>query len=221
MTKEEYLIEKENFYKLDMEYEKFKNNCLNNKCYRRTIISKQCLKDSKILSCFNKVQEKEKIKNEQIRDNIEIQNIEWQKRQIEKELGLEQKFEYELDEKYEIFKKDVWIKYAGFYDENVSHRKDWKDICMFWKCLNIQEKEKVIELNELNLFLNEHIDIAHIKGQGECPESSYDINNVCLIGRMFHGLLDIYKNPITMESINKQQRLDWFNRIKENYLNGE
>jgi len=213
-----------------IDLEIFKLNCYDGKCLRRTMLSKNCSKDFKQIACHikymkqieknkNRQEEKqEKLrskKEKEIKEQTEIANQEWQIKNCKKELGIEEPIEYEVDQQYETFKKDVWEKYTGFYDGNVSDRKDWKDICMLWNSLSEQEKNLCDELNEKDYFINHHIDIAHLVSRSEKTTKIYDIDNVVLMGRLFHSRIDQYLNPITGEKINKFQRAFWLSKVKK------
>lgn len=216
--------------KNEINIEAFLACCQNKNCLRHTMITKNCEKESKQWICFIKYKtklkkdinklnlklEQTKIKKEQEKkDAIEQSTKDWQIRSIKKELGIEESIEYEIDQRYETFKKNVWEHYIGFYDQNVSDRKDWKDICMFWKCLTEEEKNIIYNNDAENLWINKSVDIAHVLSRSERPDLIYDISNVFLIGRLWHGRIDKYKDPITNESINQEQRMKWFERIKK------
>jgi len=213
-----------------IDLEIFKLNCHDGKCLRGTMLSKNCQKQFKQEACFKKyMQQIEKNKNrqeekqtvkknkleEECKEKVANDVVDWQIKNCKKELGIEEPIEYEVDQQYETFKKDVWEKYTGFYDGNVSDRKDWKDICMLWNSLSEQEKNLCDELNEKDYFINHHIDIAHLVSRSEKTTKIYDIDNVVLMGRLFHSRIDQYLNPITGEKINKFQRAFWLSKVKK------
>lgn len=86
--------------------------------------------------------------------------------------------------------------------------------CRLWEILTQPEKDYVLEHFKADFISLSCIDPAHIKGKGAYIEFKYDKENVVTIYRYFHGLLDTYKDPITRKSITKQEREEWFNRIK-------
>jgi hypothetical protein len=130
-----------------------------------------------------------------------------------KEAGTLEPIEFEKDEKYEAFKKECWLYYLGFY-EGKSVYKNWKAYCMFWDCLTIQEKNELNNIYKDELWINVNLDIAHIEGKGENPAQKYNVENVVIIGRLWHGLLDTFKDPITRKPITQEERMNWFKRIK-------
>lgn len=197
-----------------MQVEEFKSLCNFKKCLRHTMYTTNCSKEWKQEQCFKKWDILQTKTKQQIDDAIKQSNDQWQIREQQKLDGTYEPKEFPLNEEYEQFKKDVWNTYAGFYDGNVSNRNDWKSVCMFWNCLTKEEKIQCDELNKKEYFLNRNIDIAHILGKGESPKNKYDIDNVVLIGRLWHSRLDTYKHPITNEPISKFERMDWFIRIK-------
>lgn len=124
-----------------------------------------------------------------------------------------QNIPFEVDEKQKQFIKACWIYNLGFYEEK-SNYTNWKDYCMLWNILNKEEKDYIIINFRENLFLNQNLDCAHIEGKGNNPKEKYNIENIVIIGRYFHRLIDDYKDPVTQENISGEQRDNWFKRIK-------
>ena len=197
----------------ELTIEDFKKSCNKKQCQRRTMITNNCSKEYKQEACFKKVITKLN-KQQAEKQEIQIQkNKDWTDYMTKKEAGLIEPIEFEKDEKYEQFKKDCWMKYIGFYD-GISVYKDWKDICMFWNCLTDKEKEFANDIDHKDMWLNKNLDIAHILGKGEKPELKFDLDNVVIIGRLWHSRIDKFKDPLTNMSISQQVRLYWFDRIK-------
>jgi len=57
------------------------------------------------------------------------------------------------------------------------------------------------------------IDPAHIYPKGSYPHMKYDEENVVLINRFVHSLLDVFKDPLTGEMITATKRLEWFEKV--------
>ncbi|GAF79336.1 unnamed protein product, partial [marine sediment metagenome] len=41
------------------------------------------------------------------------------------------------------------------------------------------------------------------------PDLIYDIDNIVLVSRYFHSLLDTFCHPVTRKKITKEERLEW------------
>jgi hypothetical protein len=209
--------------------EEFRIKCQKKNCLRRTMITKNCDKEYKQESCFKKFN----IHNEKIIAKQELQQIEklrkreqdiklenelrikeWQEYMQKKEAGTLEPIEFEKDERYEAFKKECWLYYLGFY-EGKSVYKNWKDYCMFWGCLTLEEKNELNITYNNELWINENLDSAHIEGKGENPSMKYNVDNIVIIGRLWHGLIDTYKDPITRKPITQEERIKWFERIRK------
>jgi len=63
------------------------------------------------------------------------------------------------------------------------------------------------------------IDHAHIFGKGAYPELKYDKDNIVLLNRYSHSMLDRYRHPITGEQITDSEVKQWWIFIvgKERY----
>jgi hypothetical protein len=181
-----------------MNKEEFKNKCEKGHCSRSTLKSKKCLTDEKRELCYTKflrLQEKHKQKNKEKSKKIK---------------------ETKIDQKWEDLLKKLWERDADVYTKGNCIRGDWQNYCRFWKCLTKDEKSYVMEEHSIDFWLNKNLDGAHIISRSEDVSLKYDLDNVVLIGRLWHSLLDQYKDPLTRESINKDERMSWMLRIKEN-----
>jgi hypothetical protein len=80
---------------------------------------------------------------------------------------------------------------------------------LFWKSLNFKEyylmKQKGIE--------NDVIDCAHLFGKGSHPHMKYLVENIILLPRSIHTLIDQNIHPITLEFLNQEERNDWWIKI--------
>jgi hypothetical protein len=180
-----------------VELENFKKCCEKNVCLRQTIRSSKCEKEYKQVTCYSKYLKKVEKNKEKTAERI--------KESYNKEVT--------IDERWVELRKQCWKRDAGFYD-GVFNRKDWMKCCKLWKSLNATERNHIIENYKNEIWLNENIDMAHILPVGSDIEKKYDLENVVLCGRMFHSLLDQHKDPVTRESISKEERIEWFKRAK-------
>ena len=64
-------------------------------------------------------------------------------------------------------------------------------------------------------MLSDELDCAHIKGKGSYPELNYDMNNIVLISRYFHTLLDQHRHPIFRHIITEEEKINWLKRAKK------
>jgi hypothetical protein len=122
--------------------------------------------------------------------------------------------EVKVDDAYEEFRKQVWIDDTGSFDGKV-RRKDWKNYCKLWNILTQEQKVFIIKNYAQEIWLNENLDVAHIKPKGSYPELKYDPLNGVVLGRYFHNLLDNYIHPITKQSISIEERIIILTKIKK------
>ena len=138
---------------------------------------------------------------------------------IKKPFNEEQlKYRYE---KYLASEKKKYEKINKKIDKNIA-------IDEKWEALKIKIKERDlgrcrlcfilgnIEYNELknnagHLFTA--IDSAHIFGKGIFPDFKYDEDNIILLNRYSHSMLDSSRNPINGNSINEEEKEAWWRRI--------
>jgi hypothetical protein len=121
-----------------------------------------------------------------------------------------------VDEKWEKIKKDVWLRDAGFYNgvSVIEKYNGWKNYCRLWKILTEEEKEICTSNFKFNFWLNNNLDVAHIVRRSKSKDLYYDLDNLLLLGRFFHQMLDQYKCPLTGNYITKEDQANWFERIK-------
>ena len=167
-----------------MEKKKFKEFCNSGRCSRGSIITPKCVKELKQERCFIKFIKKEAEKKEKLSDKIQ---------------------------KDVSFNEKVWF---SIFDISKDAVDDWQNYCGIWKILSIDQKEHIKKKYGKELWLNNNLDIAHIKQRSSTPELKFDIDNVVIVGRYFHGLLDGFQNPVTQEKISGEDRLNWFLRAK-------
>ena len=57
------------------------------------------------------------------------------------------------------------------------------------------------------------LDPAHCFGAGSFPHLVYDKDNVVLLNRYSHDMLDYFKNPISGKPIDREEHTRWWKRI--------
>lgn len=82
--------------------------------------------------------------------------------------------------------------------------------CMLYLRLPEELKEA---LEEYASFLFDTIDMAHILGRGAYPHLRLDLDNVVMLNRYSHTMLDQYRHPITGKMQNKKTTLEWWKYI--------
>jgi 5-methylcytosine-specific restriction endonuclease McrA len=110
---------------------------------------------------------------------------------------LRKQFELKIDEKWERIKRIVWLRDNGE--------------CQLLKKLS--EETKHILLSKAVPSLLEEIDFCHYKSRGAYPELKYDSDNIILMNRFSHGLIDINKSPVTTKNINQDEWNYWWEFI--------
>lgn len=108
---------------------------------------------------------------------------------------------------YEITEKDYK------WEELKEYIKDRDITCLFIKIATLEEM-KILESKE-GWWLSKFIDGAHIISRAEAPSQIYNKNNVILLNRYVHSMLDNFKNPITEEFIGEEGKALWFTRIMQ------
>lgn len=114
---------------------------------------------------------------------------------------------------YEKMVKDAWLKYAGVEMPPGGITPDWKSYCMFYKILTPEERKAFLQ--SANPAYLEQLQVAHILGKQAHPDKKYDLDNVVLINAVAHRRLDTYLDPITQEHMTYEERMGWFQRIKQ------
>lgn len=182
--------------------EEFKESCNKKRCLRNTTyFEKTCSKDYKQDNCYKKYLIKIEKQHQKVVDN--------RNKSFNKEIN--------IDYEYEEFKRLVWIRDTGSYD-GISHKSNWQKYCVIWNYILTEEEKKHILKNYYNdLFVNKDLDIMHIDSVGRKPEEGLNKDNVILAGRLFHNLIDQYKNPVTQKNINNEEREQWLDRLR-NYI---
>jgi hypothetical protein len=108
--------------------------------------------------------------------------------------------EVEIDEKWEKVKREVY-------------KRDSR-ACRFFKVLNPCEGQEARSILDSNLWSDFMVlDYAHVFGRGAYPHMKYDVDNVVMMTRYFHLLLDQYKNPFTSKSMGREEHDAWWCRI--------
>jgi hypothetical protein len=104
---------------------------------------------------------------------------------------------------------------AGEYNGS-SVRKNWLDYDVFWNSIFTKDEKKYIIKNHLkDLHLCATLDIVHIESVRRNKKEERNINNVILGARLFHSLLDQYKDPVTQKDMNNDERHIWLNRMRD------
>jgi len=76
----------------------------------------------------------------------------------------------------------------------------------------ISAKEALILKKKAGYKINQ-IDSAHFLPVSERPDLCYEINNICLLNRYSHEMLDSFRDPITGAHISKEKTFEWWLRI--------
>ena len=183
-------------------------DCNSNICNRHTFKSNNCKKEQKQERCYRRWIKEQEIKQQKIQKEIQDKREKYQKF-----LNGEIDLEYEVDDEYEEFRKQVWIRDCGNFDGVVKH-KDWKNYCRIWNILTDSEKKYFDEHYSDAAFINENLDVCHIQERSSHPELKYTVENAVICGRMFHSRLDAYTSPVYARSITKEERNKWFENAK-------
>lgn len=102
-----------------------------------------------------------------------------------------------------------------------SNDKQWKEVkdkvyirdnntCRLCKVLTFRE---MLILRKKAGPLLKILDPAHFLPVSQRPDLCYETNNICVLNRYSHTMLDDYRNPLTGEYINKEEVLSWWGRI--------
>lgn len=173
----------------------FISHCEKGVCLRHTFFTQQCVKETKQMRCYFKYLSKEQ---EKIR-KFETGDIK--------------------DHKWEKIRKEVWLRDAGHEPilmKQIDVKDDqWKIYCRLWKSLTATQQDYVLDNHIQELWLNNYLDCCHILPKDLYPDLKYNLDNIILMGRYFHQLLDDFKNPVTKEKISEKQRLEFFELCKK------
>lgn len=167
-----------------MELSEFKETCNSKKCLRRLRWdSKTCIRESKQINChksFERMQAKrEESKNELSENQIETF------RQLE----------------------ETWLRDSGYSFDGETKKQNWKSICRIWKILS--EKEKQIMENDSENYRNQKLEMAHIKPKSIYINEKYMVENVVLIGALFHFRLTNLRHPVLDTPITNEEVYQW------------
>ena len=119
-------------------------------------------------------------------------------RMEEKENQLQLKMAEKPDEQTVSFREAV-LKRDG-------HR------CQLCKSLKTEEMHTLMDNAGI---LWKVIDVAHIKSRGSTPEKKWDLENVVLLNRYSHSMLDQGKHPLRGTPISPAEKAEWWKRIVE------
>lgn len=173
-----------------MELEDFKSNCNNKKCLKhQRYDSKTCIRESKQLNCFKS----------------------WSRQETKKQISFENSSE--IWQKETDFLDSVWFRDAGEPKGNSASRENWIKFCKIWKILN--EKEKMIVLQDEEYYTAKDLDVAHIKPKSTAINEKYDINNVVLVSRLFHRRLTDLLHPVNKNRISNEEARLWLESARD------
>jgi hypothetical protein len=171
-------------------YEQFSASCEKKQCRRKTMMSKNCSTESKRKSCYKKfLAQQEKNYNKPVK-----------------------KKEIKVDHRWEKVREECWkrdypvVIFDGVPAKGVDY--NWRSICRYW--VTRTEKEKIIlsDKYEDQLWLNQHLDVCHIKQRSKSPADKYNLENVVLMGRVWHKIFDEYTDPLTGDKLTPEERED-------------
>lgn len=116
--------------------------------------------------------------------------------------------------------KKYTIKFEKELNKSFDEDGRWVDVvekvverdktCRIFYLLTEQEKFYILNhyIDDWHL-LSRILDPAHIIPKGQNPSLKYDENNIILVCRYFHSLLDNLKHPVYKTSITSEERLLW------------
>ena len=107
----------------------FQKDCSRNTCNRHTFQSGNCRHVKKQERCYQAW-----LKTQQKKSNKLQKEIDDKKEKYQKFLNGEIDLEFEVDDAYEEFRKNVWLRDCGIFD-GFSKKKDWKKYCRIWNIL--------------------------------------------------------------------------------------
>jgi len=167
-----------------MELSEFQENCNNKKCLRKQRWdSKTCIRSSKQINCYKSYERQEAKK--------EISRSELSKNQIETMQQL----------------NEVWLRDTGQNFDGQTKKQSWKNICRLWQILT--EEEKQIVDNDFESYRNQKLEMAHIKPKSIFPQDKYKVENVILLGSLFHYRLTNLRHPVLDTPITNEEVYEW------------
>lgn len=75
------------------------------------------------------------------------------------------------------------------------------------------DQERIYMIKHVSYGLHSILDPAHVFGKGAYPHMKYDEDNVVLLNRYSHSMLDSGKDPIHGKTISKEEQLEWWKEI--------
>lgn len=152
---------------------------------------KTCIRESKRKDCYRKLEAKESKAKFKTKSN---------------------------KDKDEQFLIDVWKSEFNIKPKSTVSNFEWKSHCKLWNVLTKDEQDYIIADFKSDLYyLQNNLDVAHIKPKGANPELKYDLDNVTIIGRYFHRLLTDMKHPVLRDiDINNNEVEGWHLAAKYN-----
>lgn len=87
---------------------------------------------------------------------------------------------------------------------------DRDETCRLISCLSQFERR---ELYTNSSGFHKVLDPAHVFGKGAFPHMKYDLDNVCVLNRYSHSMLDSGKHPLNGRMISKEEHEEWWIRI--------
>lgn len=128
---------------------------------------------------------------------------------------------------YKKYIKKVEEQIESYYDNANASQIRWQEVkeqlierdnntCQLWKILSKDEQLHILH----NYFedysqLSKQLDPAHIVPRSRSNELYYDVDNLVLISRYFHSLLDTWKHPVYRTTITDDERTDWYIKAKD------
>lgn len=181
---------KYNIDHMTMNFDQFKKFYdKNGFCYNQLNPPKNTLNEKQLKSAYNRylkgVRKKEKRKHESL-----IKTIEKEQEKIEN-------LDYSIDSELESVYSQVDSRDRGK--------------CRLISILNIEDLY-VLKSYSWEGLINT-IDHAHIFPKSVFPKLKYEKNNIVLLNRYSHSLIDQYKNPITGDQISKENQIKWWIKI--------
>lgn len=118
------------------------------------------------------------------------------------------------DKEYEEFQNAVWQRELKMDMPPNGHFPQWTKACQFWKCLSAAEKKTFLETSKGEEWKLTTIQVCHIRGKGAHADLKYEPSNAILGNFVFHSRIDTSIDPVTNKPMSKQERIAWFERIK-------
>lgn len=100
-----------------------------------------------------------------------------------------------------------WVEVRAFVRQR-------DQVCRLWLILTAKERVYVLQKHHADYRMLSMLDPAHIKAKGSHPELYYEPDNIVLIRRYFHTLLDTFKCPVTQKPINQEYREKWLDEAR-------